>query len=269
MAKPVVVVTRKIPDAGLELLKNRFDVKISKVDRVLSAPELKKLVAGASAILALLTDKIDDGLLTAAGKNLKIVANFAVGFDNVDLAAAKKRKVVVTNTPGVLTEAVAEHTIALLISTARRIVESDKFTRAGRYEGWEPELLLGHELAGKTLGILGLGRIGSRVAEIASRGFGMKVIYYDNGNRNRDLDKAIGAEAVSIRKILTAADVVSLHVPLTRETKHLIGRSELSSMKRTAILINTARGPVVDEKALAQALKKKTIWGAGIDVFEF
>ena len=266
--KSIVAITRKIPDAGLKLLEAKFDVRVSEKDRVLTQPELKKLVSGAAGIIALLTDKIDSSVLDAAGKQLKIVANYAVGYDNVDLAACKKKRIVVTNTPGVLTEAVAEHTFALLMAVSRRIVESDKFTRAGRYEGWEPELLLGPELSGKILGILGLGRIGSRVAEIAA-GYKMKVIYYDNGNRNRDLDGRIGSEAVSIRKILTTSDFVSLHVPLTKQTKHLIGKTELASMKRTAILINTARGPVVDEKALASALQKKVIWGAGIDVFEF
>lgn len=267
--KPLVVITRKIPDAGLKLLEGKFDLRVSPQDRVLKSEELKKLVKGASGIIALLTDKIDGRVLDAGGPQLKIVANLAVGYDNVDLAAAKKRKVIVTNTPGVLTEAVAEHTFALLSAVARRIVESDKFTRAGRFEGWEPELLLGPQLEGKTLGILGLGRIGSRVAEIGASGYKMKVIYYDNGHRNKELDGRLGAEAVSIRKILTASDVVSLHVPLTRETRHLIGQREMESMKKTAILINTARGPVVDEKALAWALQKKVIWGAGIDVFEF
>jgi len=269
MDKPIVAVTRKIPEAGLKLLADKFEIRLSKQDRVLKQEELKKLVKGAAGILALLTDKIDDSVLDAAGKQLKIVANYAVGFDNIDLAAAKKRKIAVTNTPGVLTEAVAEHTVALLMAAARRIVESDKFTRAGRYEGWEPELLLGYELQGKTLGIMGLGRIGSRVAEIAAKGFGMKVIYYDNGNRNKDMDTAIGSEAVSVRKVLTAADVISIHVPLLPSTKHLIGKREFESMKKTAILINTSRGPVIDEKALAYALSKKIIAGAGIDVFEF
>ena len=267
--KPLVVVTRKIPDAGLNLLESKFDLRVNPRDRVLKKEELKKLVAGSSAILALLTDQIDDSVFAASGKNLKIVANYAVGYDNVDLVAAKKRKIIVTNTQSVLTQAVAEHTFALLLSCARRIVESDKFTRAGKYLGWEPELLLGTELSGKTLGILGLGRIGSKVAEIAVLGLGMKVIYYDNGQANRELDKSLGAQAVTVRKLLTSADVVTLHVPLTRETHHLIGKTELLSMKRSAILINTSRGPVVDEKALAQALKKGLIWGAGLDVFEF
>lgn len=267
--KHIVAVTRKIPDAGLKLLESKYEIRMSKIDRVLTALELKKLVSGTSGILSLLTDKIDEGVLAVAGKTLKIVANYAVGYDNIDLAAAKKRKVVITNTPGVLTEAVAEHAITLLAAVARRVVESDKFTRAGRYEGWEPELLLGHEFKGKTLGILGLGRIGSRVAEIAAKGFGMKVIYYDNGNRNRELDNALGSEAASMRKVLTGSDFISIHVPLTAQTRHLIGKSELASMKRTAILVNTSRGPVVDEKALAAALKSQVIWGAGLDVFEF
>lgn len=267
--KPLVAITRKIPDAGLKLLAGQFDLRVSQQTRALSAAELKKLVKGTSGVIALLTDKIDGGVLDAAGPQLKIVANLAVGYDNIDLAAAKKRQVIVTNTPGVLTEAVAEQTFALVLAVARRIVESDKFIRARRYEGWEPELLLGPQLEGKTLGVLGLGRIGSRVAEIAASGYKMKVIYYDNGHRNKELDGRLGTEAVSIRKILTASDFVSLHVPFARQTYHLIGKTELASMKRTAILINTSRGPVVDEKALAWALEKKVIWGAGLDVFEF
>ncbi len=267
--KSLVVVTRKIPEAGLDLLKDKFELRIGPGDRVLKKNELLKMVKGADAVLALLTDRIDGSVLAATGKQLKIVANYAVGFDNIDLKAAASRKVVITNTPGVLTEAVAEHAFALMMAVARRIVESDKFTRAGKYKGWEPELLVGPELQGKTLGILGLGRIGSRVAEIGSLGYKMKVIYFDRGTANRELDKQIGSSAGSIRKILTASDFISLHVPLTKKTRHLIGRSELQTMKKTAILINTSRGPVVDEKALAWALKNKIIFGAGIDVFEF
>jgi len=267
--KSLVVVTRKIPEAGIGLLETKFSVKVNPRNRALFAPELKNFVKGADAILSMLTDKIDKNILSAAGKQLKIVANYAVGFDNIDLTAARKMRVTVTNTPGVPTEAVAEHTFALLAAISRRLVESDRFMRQGKYQGWEPELLLGVELQGKTLGILGLGRIGSRVAEIGAKGFGMKVIYYDRGRKNHQLDTAISSEAVTVRKLLTASDFISLHVPLTRETAHLIGRSELSSMKKTAILINTSRGPVVDEKALAWALESKVIWGAAIDVFEF
>lgn len=267
--KPLVAVTRKIPEAGLLLLRDKFELRVSSKNRVLKPQEPLSFVKGASGILAQLTDKIDGKVLDAAGKQLKIVANYAVGFDNIDVEAAKKRKIVVTNTPGVLTEAVAEHAFALLMSAARRIAESDKFTRAGKYKGWEPELLLGQELMGKTLGILGLGRIGSRVAEIAAQGYKMKVIYYDRGQRNKELDQKIGSQSVSMRRVLTASDFISLHVPLTKQTRHMIGKQELKAMKKTAILINTSRGPVVDEKALAWALKNKVIFAAGIDVFEF
>lgn len=269
MVKSLIVVTRKIPRAGLDLLEGRYELKLSLHDRVLKAVELWKFVKGADAILCLLTDKIDRKALEAAGPKLKIVANYAAGFDNIDFGACRKRKVIVTNTPGVLTEAVAEQSFALLMAVARRLVESDKFVRTAKYHGWEPELLLGHELAGKTLGILGLGRIGSRVAEIAALGYKMNVVYYDRGKADRELDSRLGAKAVTMRKLLTTSDFVSLHVPLLRETRHLIGKPELESMKKTAILINTCRGPVVDENALAWALKNKVIWGAGIDVFEF
>lgn len=267
--KPLVVVTRKIPEAGLLLLREKFELKVSPKNRVLKPAELLNLVKGASAVLSQLTDKIDGKVLDVAGKRLKIVANYAVGFDNIDLEAAKKRKIVVTNTPGVLTEAVAEHAFALLMSAARRVTESDKFTRAGKYKGWEPELLIGQQLEGKTLGILGLGRIGSKVAEIGALGYKMKIIYFDRGQKNRELDQKIGSESVSVRKLLTSSDFISLHVPLTRETRHMISRSELRSMKKTAVLINTSRGPVVDERALSWALKNHVIFAAGIDVFEF
>lgn len=266
--KPLVAVTRKIPQAGLDLLQN-YNLKINPHTRGLTPPELLRFVKGAAGILCLLTDKIDAKVMAAAGPHLKVVANYAVGFDNINLAAAKKAKIAVTNTPNVLNQAVAEHTFALLMAVARRIVESDKFVRARKYQGWEPELLLGRQLSGKTLGILGLGRIGSKVAQIGAQGYGMKIIYYDRGHTNRELDKRIGSAAVTVRKLLTSADFITLHVPLTRETRHLIGKRELASMKKTAILINTARGPVVDEQALAQALKRGVIWGAGIDVFEF
>lgn len=267
--KALVAVTRKIPESGLALLQDKVNLKVSPHDRVLRKPELASFVKGAVAILSLLTDRIDASVMDAAGRQLKIIANYAVGYDNVDLEAAKKRKIIVTNTPGVLTEAVAEQTFTLLMAVARRLVESDAFTRGGKYRGWEPELLLGRELLGKTLGILGLGRIGSRVAEIASLGYKMKIVYYDRGKKDRELDKRLGASAVTVRKLLTSADFLSLHVPLNRETRHLIGKTELVSMKKKAILVNTSRGPVVDEKALAWALKTGVIWGAGLDVFEF
>lgn len=268
--KPLVVITRPIPEAGVDLLRHRYQVKMNLQDRVLRPEELVRFARGAQALLIQLTDRIDGKILDGIGRQLKVVANYAVGFDNLDLAAAKKRQVVVTNTPVVSTEAVAEHAFMLLLAVARRLVEADKFVRAGKYHLWELDLFLGQELRGKTLGILGLGHIGSRVAEIGALGYQMKVLYYDPAHPNdRDLRQRLGAEPATIRKLLTNSDYLSLHVPLTPKTRHLIGRIELQSMKKTAILINTARGPVVDEKALIAALKNGIIWGAGLDVYEF
>ncbi|NIT03512.1 D-glycerate dehydrogenase, partial [Candidatus Saccharibacteria bacterium] len=192
----------------------------------------------------------------------------AVGYDNIDVPAATKRGIMVTNTPGVLTEAVAEHTFALLLAIARRIVESDQFTRAGKYKGWEPMLLLGTELEGKTLGVVGLGRIGARVAQMAARGMGMKVIYYDI-KRNPSFERELEVRFYkNLSSLLGEADFVSLHVPLLPTTRHLIGAKELKTMKKSAYLINTSRGPVVDERALVKALKGGWIRGAALDVYE-
>jgi glyoxylate reductase len=260
MAKAKVFVTRKIPQKGLSLLE-KFDLKVSPYDRVLKRKELLREVKGVDALLCLLTDKVDGKVMDAAGPQLKIIANYAVGYNNIDVEAATKRGIMVTNTPGVLTNTVAEHTIGLMCAIAQRIVEADKFTRAGKYKGWEPMLLLGTDLKDKTLGIIGLGRIGTRVAEIAKNGFGMKVIYYDK-RRNKKYRFA------TIKTILKKADFVSLHVPLLPSTRHLIGKKELKMMKQSAYLINTSRGPVIDEKALVKALKKKQIAGAALDVFE-
>jgi glyoxylate reductase len=260
MAKAKVFVTRKVPQKGLSLLE-KFDLKVSPYDRVLKRKELLREVKGVDALLCLLTDKVDGKVMDAAGPQLKIIANYAVGYNNIDVEAATKRGIMVTNTPGVLTNTVAEHTIGLMCAIAQRIVEADKFTRAGKYKGWEPMLLLGTDLKDKTLGIIGLGRIGTRVAEIAKNGFGMKVIYYDK-RRNKKYRFA------TIKTILKKADFVSLHVPLLPSTRHLIGKKELKMMKQSAYLINTSRGPVIDEKALVKALKKKQIAGAALDVFE-
>ena len=267
---PKVVVTYKIPEAGMMLLAKQsgLSVECHKGKKPLSHSQLLKMVRGADAVICLLGDKMDDGVFAAAGPQLKVVANYAVGFDNIDVVAAQKRKIIVTNTPAVLTEAVAEHTIALMLATARRIVESDQFFRAGKYEGWRPELLLGTELQGKTLGVVGLGRIGERVAEIAAKGFGMKIVYTDP-KPHPEFDIALGARRLSTEKLFSTADVVSIHVPLLPTTHHLVDATRLRSMKRTALLVNTSRGSVVDERALAAALKAKTIAGAGLDVFEF
>ena len=247
MLKQKIYIFHKIPEIGLKMLQAKF--------------EFSKKLKGASAILSLLTDKIDAKTMDKAGKNLKIISNYAVGFDNIDIAAASQRQIMVTNTPGILTNTVAEHTIGLICAIAQRIVEADKFTRKDKFHGWQPMLFLGTDLKNKILGIIGLGRIGQRVAEIAKRGFGMKILYYDKIRNSK-------YRFNPIKRILKKADFISLHVPLLPSTNHLIGKKELKSMKKTACLINTARGPIVDEKALVKALKNKQIAGAALDVFE-
>jgi len=221
------------------------------------------------ALATLLTDKIDCNLLQQA-KKLRIIAQYAVGYDNIDVECATRLGIYVTNTPGVLTEATAELTWALLMAVARRIVEADHFVRWGEWwrlrTGWHPKMMLGVELKGKTLGIIGLGRIGSRVAEIA-KAFGMKVIYYDR-NRREDLEKKLGVEYRDLDTLLQEADIVTIHVPLTKETYHMINEERLKKMKRSALLINTARGAVIDTEALAKALREGWIAGAGLDVHE-
>lgn len=264
---PKIFITRSFPGPGIEMLKERYDVGLNRRSHVLPKWQLKRAVRGVDVIVSLLTDKIDAPVMDAAGSQLKLIANYAVGFDNVDIKAAKERDILVTNTPDVLTQAVAEHTFALAITAARRIVEADRFARAGRYHQWEPELLLGIELAGKTLGIIGLGRIGGLVAQMA-QGFGMETIYYDV-HRNKKLEREYRLTYHEFETVLKQADIISLHVPLLPTTHHLIGAHEFSLMKKTAVLVNTARGPVVSEKALIQALRRGQIFGAGLDVFEF
>lgn len=263
-----VVVTRKIPPAGLELLKKAgFQLKINPFDRILSKAELKKFVKGADAILCLLTDKIDKEILKAAGPQLKIVANYAVGYDNINLKDCQEKKVMVTNTPGVLTETVAEHTIGLLFAITQRIVEADRYVREGKFKGWAPMLFLGTDLRGKILGIIGLGRIGGEVAKRMRDGFNLKIVYYDIF-RNFSLEKKYKINYLPLKTLLKTADFISLHVPLSPKTYHLIGWPELKLMKKTAYLINTSRGAVIDERALVKALKEKLIAGAALDVFE-
>ena len=267
MPKPKIFVTRKIPESGIKLLQKSCHVKIYPKDQVIPKDELIKEVKQCDALLCLLTDKIDKEVIDANHK-LKIISNYAIGFNNIDVAYATKKGIPVTNTPGkAIVDAVAEHTIALLFAITKRIVEADQFMRAGEYKTWEPLLLLGMELVGKTIGIVGLGRIGSGVAQRA-KAMGMKMVYYDV-KRNADFEKEFSAHYLSLNDLLKSADVVSVHVPLLPTTKHLIGNKELSLMKKTAYLINTSRGQVIDEKALAQSLKHKKIAGAGLDVYEF
>ena len=258
--------TSVIPQKGIQLLRKHFLVKVYPKDQAIPRKELLKEVQQCDALLCLLTEKIDQEVLNTNPK-LKVVSNYAVGYDNIDVKAATAKGIPVCNTPGVLEDAVAEHTFALLLAISKRVVEADQFVRAGKYKRWEPMLLLGTELKGKTIGIIGLGRIGAGVAERARKGMGVKVLYHDI-KRNKQFEKEFQAKFVSLPELLKKSDFVSLHVPLLPSTKHLIGKEELALMRKTAYLINTSRGPVIDEKALVEALKKKHIAGAGLDVYE-
>lgn len=220
----------------------------------------------ADAVISMLSDPIDKEVIEA-GKNLKVIANYAVGYNNIDIEAATKSGIAVVNTPDVLTEASADLAWALLLAVSRRVVEGDTMTRAGKFRGWAPELLLGVPVYGQTLGIIGAGRIGQAVARRA-KGFGMRVLYHNRKRLPKAIENDLGMSYAALDDLLAESDFVSLHCPLTPETKHLIGPRELGLMKQTAVLINTARGPVVDEEALLQALRKKTIFGAGLDVYE-
>jgi glyoxylate reductase len=262
-----IFVTQLIPQTGLEILQKAYpDYQINAEERVLSRSELLSRVQGADALLTLLTDKIDAEILDAAGPQLEIIANMAVGFDNIDVQAATQRGILVTNTPGVLTDATADHAWAILFAIARRIPESERYLRAGKFKHWGPLLFLGGEVAGKTLGIIGAGRIGSAVA-MRSRGFNMQVLY-TNRSPKPELERELGARRVSLEELLRESDFVSLHIAMVPETYHLIHAESLRLMKPTAYLINTGRGPLVDEAALAKALKKGEIAGAALDVFE-
>ena len=270
-----IIITQQIPKIAQEMLeKAGHQVEVLSQDGPPSREKLLEGVKGADAIVSVLTDKIDGEVMDAVGKQLKIIANYAVGYDNIDIEAAKQRNIAVTNTPGVLTEAVAEHTVALMFAVAKRIAESDKFMRDGKYKHWLPMGLalngvegLGQQLWGKTIGIVGLGRIGSFLAEICFYGLKMKIIYHDVKRDDR-FEMELKAEYHELPTLLERSDVVSINVPLLDSTRHLIGSKELKMMKKTAILINTSRGPVVDENALVSALKEGEIRGAGLDVFE-
>lgn len=267
-----VLITRLIPDHGINMLKEKgYELVISPYDRVLTKEELLDYLQKDKfdAMLVQLEDKITPEVLDAAKESgVKIIANYAVGYDNIDIKAASERGIMITNTPGVLTDTVAEHTFALMLSIAHRVVEADRFTRAGKFKEWAPMLLLGTDLSKKTLGIVGLGRIGSRVAYHAVKGFEMRVIYYDV-KRNEEFESEYGAEfRENIDDVFKEADFVSIHVPLLPTTRHLVDARRLSLMKKGAYLINTSRGQVVDEEALVEALREGTIRGAALDVFE-
>jgi len=261
--KPKVYVTRLIPEDGLELLRQSCDVKVWDGELPPPRDVLLREIRECDAVLTLLTEKVDGEFFDAAPK-VKCVANMAVGFDNMDVAEATRRGVFVTNTPGVLTETTADFAWALLMAAARRVVEGDRFTRAGKWKTWGPKLLLGQDVYGATLGIIGFGRIGVAVARRA-RGFNMRILYYDV-YRNEAAEKEVGATFVDLDTLFRESDFVSLHVNLTPETRHLINAENLRKMKRTAVLVNTSRGPVVDQKALYEALRDGVIFAAGLDV---
>ncbi|HTJ28503.1 MAG TPA: D-glycerate dehydrogenase [Candidatus Limnocylindria bacterium] len=266
MSRPSVYVTRTIPRENIEALEQHCDVEVNTLDRALTREELKQKVKGRAGVITLVTDTVDGEVLDAAGPQCKIVANYAVGFNNFDVAAATQRKVILTNTPGVLDDATATHTMALLLATARRIAESDKFVRDGKWKGWEPMFFVGQDVDHKTLGIAGLGRIGKNVARKA-KAFDMTIIYSDV-QPDHAFEKELGARFVDKETLLRESDFLTLHLPLMPETRHYIGERELGMMKRSAVLVNASRGPIVDETALVKALRDKVIWGAGLDVFE-
>jgi glyoxylate reductase len=261
-----IFITRLIPDETVAELARQFDVTVNPHDRALTKDELCRSVSGCDAVISLLTDTIDADVINAAGPNCRIVANYAVGFNNFDIAAATARRVVLTNTPGVLDAATATHTFALLLAAARRIPESERYLRDGKWAGWSPMLFVGADVDGATLGIAGLGRIGRSVARKAYA-FNMKLIYFDVA-RDQALESELNAEFVDKETLLQRADFLTLHLPLLDETRHFIGPVEFKKMKRTAILINASRGPIIDEQALVAALRNGTIASAALDVFE-
>ncbi|HKH64342.1 MAG TPA: D-glycerate dehydrogenase [Solirubrobacterales bacterium] len=267
MQGSIFAVTNLLPAPALEMLRGAGELRLDERETAIPRPDLLELVSGADAVLTLLHDRVDAELLDAAGPRLQCVANVAVGYDNVDLEAAAARGVLVTNTPGVLDDATADLTLALLLAATRRLAEGDRLVRSGRGWSWGMSFMLGSGLRGKLLGIVGLGGIGRKVAERA-RAFGMKIAYHSRHPAPAEVVAALSAEQLPLEQLLAEADVLSLHCPLTPQTHHLIGAAELASMKPTAVLINAARGPVVDERALAAALRSGVIAAAGLDVYE-
>jgi glyoxylate reductase len=263
--RPRVFVARVLPDEGLEPIRAACDLDLWTDELPPPRDELLRRVAGVDGVLTLLTDRVDDAFLDAAGPGLKVVSNYAVGFDNVDVAACARRGIPVGNTPGVLTETTADLAWTLLMAAARRVAEGDRYVRDGRWTTWGPLLLLGPDVHGATIGIVGFGRIGQAVARRA-QGFGMDILYHDRAALPADVTDPLGATFVPLEDLLARSDFVSLHVNLTDETRHLINAETLSWMKPTAVLVNTSRGPVVDQAALADALERDVIFAAALDV---
>ncbi|HVL18185.1 MAG TPA: D-glycerate dehydrogenase [Gemmatimonadales bacterium] len=268
-ARPSVVVTRRLPEAVERELMRDFEARLNPEDRPLGAEGLVEAMRSADAVLTTVTDKVTAEVLSAEPRRARIVANFGVGFNNIDVEAAKARGVAVSNTPDVLTDATADLAITLLLMVARRTGEGERHLRGGHWTGWRPTHMMATHVTGKTLGLVGMGRIARAVAKRAHHGFGMKVIYHDPFPPPADVAAALGAEPrAELDEVLREADFVSLHCPATPETRHLMNRERLGLMRPDAFLVNTARGDVVDEGALVEALQQKKIAGAGLDVFE-
>lgn len=266
-----IFITRKIPEIGIQILKDKgYDVDINPKDSILSQKQLVSFLKKKSydAVISLLTDKIDN-LVFDSAPSVKIYSNYATGYNNIDISEAKRYGVIVTNTPSEMsTLAVAEHTMALILGVSTRIVEADSFVRKGKYNGWSPHNFVGTNIFGKTLGLIGAGHIGEKVAQY-SKSLGLKIIYTDKVRNNKIENEYEALYYSSIDELLPKADIISLHVPLLNSTRHLINETSLKLMKPTSFLINTSRGPIIDEISLEKALREKTISGAGLDVFEF
>ena len=261
-----IFITKQIPEAGLELLRKKgYTITMRKKKSIITQQELLRGTKNADALLCMLTDPVTKKVVESM-QQCKVISTYAVGYNNIDVATATEKGITVTNTPGVLTDATADIAFGLLLAAARLFIPGDKMTRDGKFIGWDPMLLLGKPVAGKTLGIIGAGRIGSAMAARGA-GFGMKILYYSR-TRKPQLERRLKARKAGLQPLLKQSDFISLHCPLTPKTHHLLGKKELKLMKPSAVLINTARGEIVDEKALAKALRKKEIFAAGLDVYE-
>ena len=265
-AKPKVLLTRGLFPEAVALFERDFDLEIGHLERMLAREELRQKVKGKDAVITMVADTVDEAFLESA-PGLKIIANYAVGYNNIDVSACVKRGIPVLHTPDVLTNATADAAFALLLGVARRIVEAHAYVIQGEFTAWKPDLLLGQELAGKKVGIIGMGRIGQAFARRCA-GFGLSILYHSRTRLPEETERVLQARYVPFETLLKEADFISLHVPLTPETRHLINEENLRLLKPNAILINTSRGPVVDEAALIACLEERRIWGAGLDVYE-
>jgi len=265
--KPRVLVTRLLPEPALARLSAECEVSVNPEDRPMTRQELLGRVRGAAALLCLLTDRVDGEIIDSAGNALKVIANYAVGYDNVDVPAATARRIPVTNTPDVLTESTADLAFALILDSARRVTEGDRVTRAGAFRGWAPLFMLGADVSGATLGLYGFGRIGRAVARRAS-GFSMRVIYCDEARAGEETERELKASFVTFEELLRESDILSIHCPLTPATRHRFTLKEFSAMKPSACIVNAARGGVIKEADLAEALRRGLVAGAGLDVYE-